>query len=1026
MDDLLTVVATRKPSSPGVEADQLRSVFPKTSTDSKVTTDSKLIISSPEEALQALRSEPDLRTLENILQYLKPPHHSQETGEIIIQKPSPQAARLIQTIVNTTLPAFWSVLTSLGDDGRQDRHMLLQCLDSLAGFGALLARLRELLDSGQPTIGSNATSQISAQLDDLLSVLEALLEDQLIWCRWQTYCNDPALGNQVELMWREFTAMLCGGRLLSVCAEALTTIRNSSKQPAEDHWCDDGGKYARWLGRGLVFMCLKLESSDTRAWKAQAQMLGKALSLGYQDQLVGEVCSGLLRDYQDLGTKLQACVSSLQDYEQHKFFNSLLRLLPKRLPHPDGSSSDDPTWWLQNTTKIGGAAALLSCLAREGGRKDDLVDWLTSTSGGGVGEDIAIRRAVVAAVATDEERLHTVLERSLQHFGDKLYIQHTPVLHQEVNVQILLLTAGYIHRSNPMALFTLARSSSHLSAISNRLSAASQRSRYLGMVVGTGISGLIDKADKKMVFSGDEMDNAETRWYLSLTGVEDKVGTIGDLDWSPKPPEVGDEGRRLCPPEVHRQRNERLLAARAKKEAAREETKKVVSIEEIDGSDEADDDDGLPTYAKPDSDEEDEEEDATLVQRDRPTAPVYIRDLISYLRNIDSFEHQRLALSTAASLIRRKSHFGAEVANHIEELATIFTGLQDKFDMEDFLEHRQQAMMAILLAKPLEMGQWFAKTFFDGDYSIGQRAMVLTTLGLGGRELAGFKDDDESTAITSPSSSKSQISDFPSKLLPSHLHNIYSSANPSSAIPSKALPQTPIDALTASLQKTMLQPLAISAADTLTGPNALKVRTFSSRMEVEKRTKKPKANELAKIVGEGFLFPLMGRWWIHLKAQSRSFPTPLIPLFLKTLALLLHFAGPTTTHLPRLTTEMWDLLLSLRHTALSPTPPSSSSQDKPTLTSLLFAFLTLLNIHDSDAQKRRLAEEHAKELLETQAWAEMVFRETAGGAEIKGGEAGMALDEGEQIRQLAAGVIVRSREVVEKYQRLMVGDLFDY
>ncbi len=44
-----------------------------------------------------------------------------------------------------------------------------------------------------------------------------------------------------------------------------------------------------------------------------------------------------------------------------------------------------------------------------------------------------------------------------------------------------------------------------------------------------------------------------------------------------------------------------------------------------------------------------------------------------------------------------------------------------------------------------------------------------------------------------------------------------------------------------------------------------------------------------------------------------------------------------------------------------------------------------------------------------------VFERIGGGSE-----------EGERVRMLAAGVLVRCREVVEKYQRLLMGDLVDF
>jgi len=225
----------------------------------------------------------------------------------------------------------------------------------------------------------------------------------------------------------------------------------------------------------------------------------------------------------------------------------------------------------------------------------------------------------------------------------------------------------------------------------------------------------------------------------------------------------------------------------------------------------------------------------------------YIRDLLSGLRDTENYDRQRLALSTAAILIRRKANFGTEVSDHAEELAALLTGLGDKYDMENFQEKRLQAMVALLVAQPLKMGQWFSKTFFDGDYSMGQRASILSTLGIGARELAGYSNED--TALTGAES----VPKFPSKMLPERLHKIY------------AATMSPVDALSEKLERTMIAPMAAEAADKLSGPNALKVRTFSSRMEVEKRRKKPIANELAKVVADGFFFPLTGRWWVHLK-----------------------------------------------------------------------------------------------------------------------------------------------------------------
>jgi telomere length regulation protein len=552
----------------------------------------------------------------------------------------------------------------------------------------------------------------------------------------------------------------------------------------------------------------------------------------------------------------------------------------------------------------------------------------------------------------------------------------------KVHTQVLLLAAGYVHRKAPLHLAMMMRSGAHLNAVSNRLAASSTRARFLGMVVGEALSSLVDKGDKRMDFKVDEMSTAEAKWFKSLVNVSDTVGSLEPL----KSGKVAKISKQAKP----------RASKPAQKLKAAPTGSKIISIEEIETDDEESDNDGLTPYAKPDSDAEDSDEDPTLITRNKPTAPVYIRDLISSLRDTENYDRQKLGLETAAALIRRKATFGTEVTDHVEELATLLVGLQDKYEINNFQEMRLQGMIAILVASPLKMGQWFSKTFFDGDYSISQRATVLTTLGLGARELGGFGAEDSTLTSTKSLPSTS----FPSKTLPENLHKLYGG---------KQSTNTAVDALSTQLSNTMIAPLAADLADKLTGPAVLKVRTFSSRMAVEKKRKKPIANSLAKVVADGFFFPLTGRFFIHFKAYGSShhnvvFQPYLLTLFIKTLSLLLHASGPSTLSLPQMTSEFWDLLLSLR---------TQSIGDITVIEALLFGFMTILEINED---KRSLVEVHGRQLLETQEWVEGVFgRVGAGGSE-----------EDERVRMLAAGVLVRVRECVEKYQALLMGDLASF
>ncbi|CAC9890822.1 unnamed protein product [Aureobasidium pullulans] len=584
-----------------------------------------------------------------------------------------------------------------------------------------------------------------------------------------------------------------------------------------------------------------------------------------------------------------------------------------------------------------------------------------------------------------EDPVQDLMEKIMKRFGDNLFVKHSPILQQEACAQILLLVAGYAHRAQPMSLFIMARSSAHLNGMSNRLNSSSPKARFLGMVVGMAISDLVDKSGSKMNFDIDDMKTPEGKWYQHLVRVNDKVGNYTDIKNV-----FGNETTNSL---TKSSQTNKSPASRKKPVPSKPKPKPMIQ-EEPRGSrimevlDDSEEDDDLVPYAKPDSDPEDEDEDPTMINRDKPKAPVYIRDLMAGLNDSENYDRHSLAVKNAAALIRRKASFGKEVSDHALELASILVGLGDTFDMEDFLELRLQALIAVLVSNPSQMAPWFARQVFDGDYSLSQRTTILSVLGLGARELAGYKDEDEDL------NPKIAATSFPSKQLPERLHKLYAAER-----------NAPLTRIASGLERAMIQPMALDAADKMSGPNILKVRTFSSRMEVEKR-KKVIPNALAKIVAEGFFFPLTGRWWQNLQAygaENVHFQPFLLSTYLKTLSLILHAAGSGTISLPQMTAEFWELILSVRTNALA---------DVSVLEAVLFATLTLLDMNED---KRRLAEEHSKQLIETQEWVELVFDRVGGGDE-----------EGERIRMLAASVLMKTREVVEKYQRLMVGDLVDY
>lgn len=517
------------------------------------------------------------------------------------------------------------------------------------------------------------------------------------------------------------------------------------------------------------------------------------------------------------------------------------------------------------------------------------------------------------------------------------------------------------------------------------------------MVVGEALSGLVHGKETKLDFKMDEMDTEEARWYKSLVQISDKIGPLDPLRepiFSPKPTNTPKEAR-----------PSRVAAQRPGKPPAQS----GFIIEEV--VDDEDEDPDLVPYAKPDSDAEDSDDDPTLISHNKPKAPVYIRDLISFFRDTENYDRQKLALTTAPTLIRRKATYGTEVSSHAEELATLLVGLQDKYELDNFNDLRLQGMVAIVVAQPKKMGQWFSKTFFDGDYSLSQRASVLIVLGLGGREIAGFETSEYAPAAQ-----------FPSKMLPAKVEKHYLASSSSNRLESsasnlKSLPPNALDSLAHSLSQAFLAPLAAGAADAATGPDVLKLSSFTSRLKSQSSTPtkgkaKPRIraipNTTASLIATSFFFPLTSRFQAAMHSASATtrgilFQPYLLTVYLKTLALLLHAAGPSTLALPQMTSEFWDLLLGVRGQCVG---------DLGVTQAVLFGLVALLDVNEADM--RGLCERHGREVVESVEWVSGVFSNTRGGDE--GGEEN-------EVKMIAAGVLIRLREAVDKYQALLMGDM---
>lgn len=536
------------------------------------------------------------------------------------------------------------------------------------------------------------------------------------------------------------------------------------------------------------------------------------------------------------------------------------------------------------------------------------------------------------------------------------------------------------------------RVGTYMTTISNRIGSTQSRAQFLGLVVGETLSALVDDKKKRLDFKMEQTETEEAKHLKDLTNISDPIGPIDPILSNLETETIPQKQKVVAPNKTIQKKTKQ------KKKPIVTESKPKAIIEEVDSSD---DDEDLAPYSK-DSDPEDSDDDATLVQRNKPKPPVYIRDLVSYLRDSESYDKQVLALQTAPVLIRRKTNYGTEVSFHADELAGLLVGIQDKFEIENFQDLRLQGMVALVVSQPKTMAPWFARTFFEGDYSLHQRTSVLITLGLSARELAGFEASEYQSAAS-----------FPSKRLPEKMEQLYlNSTNDNRALPSsqlKALPSNALDTISQSLTSSFLAPLAAEAADSNTGPDVLKLQTFTARYK-SKTKSKPRVraipNTTAALLATSFFSPLTAHFQVALhSAKPIILNHALLALYLQTLGIVIHSAGPSTLSLPQLTAELWNLLLGVRVHVLG---------DLGAMKGWLVAMASLLEVNGGDM--RRLCENQGREVMETREWVAMVFEKTRG--EDSGEE--------NEVKMLSAGVLIRIGEAIEKYQALLMGDMIGF
>ncbi|GAB0134814.1 hypothetical protein EsDP_00003170 [Epichloe bromicola] len=1008
MDELLTPVRTtylrRKTDDEPLLVQVRSSATRKTTASIKDSPTSR--IESADDALSVLKSQPDYDSLSAALRFLT---SKQDSSTFNIHVPSPKSAAIAHVLVTEIATNYWTLLreASLTEEAAApagqnlDADRLIQSLQSVTGVNAMVGHVKALLLESKTGKQDLRRSDVQLHLGIFLHLLAALLEGgnaiRQIWRSSTSYLVDAA---SKRVQTNSLISLVTSGKILSLAAETSRVI-GADEVPHSARWLIDGVDYSRWIAQNLVEWA-KVYPGDDLELQFCFHLFQRSLSLGYAETIVTFTIDKLLLS-QELPRELFSKVCLRQPQIIKKVMNILLGYLSRRFLNDLELGQAAPN---ANVSAVAGVIS--DVVQNDPTRMEQLVSWCCSTSGAGLGDSVGIRRAVMAVLAKDKETITSVLEKSLNQFGDQLYIKHTAIMQQQAHAELLLLAAGYVARLSPIKLTMLLRSGTYLRTISNRIASTHARARFLGMCVGEALSTLQDSNTKKLDFHMEETDSEEAQWLKGLTRATDSVGParliLSSISQSQSQPVNSERPRVTTSKSKSNSQPQPRPRIKGKGRVPVSQPAPRPIVEEVDSSDEDEDDDLQPILDKG-SDPEDSDDDATLVRRNKPKPPVYIRDLITFLRDSESYDKQELGVKTAPTLIRRKANYGTEVSSHAEELARLLVGLQDKFDIDNFENLRIQSMISLVIAQSKSMAPWFARTFFEGDYSLSQRTSVLVTLGLSARELAG---------IQTPGCQS--VPSFASKRLPDKMERFYFEPTQQARTlhspqisQLKGLPPNALDTITQSLTSSFLGPLAAEAADATSGPDALKVQTFTARYKSKSRAK-PRVraipNTTAAVLSTYFFSPLTAHFQFALRSSKPVVLNPaVLALYLQTLGIIVNAAGPSTLSLPQITSELWDLLLRVRVHVMG---------DVGATKGWLVAISVLLEVNEDNM--RRLCEEQSREVVESREWVSAVFERTRG--EDGGDE--------NDVKMLAAGVLIKLGEVIEKYQALLMGDLIGF
>ncbi|ORY97265.1 telomere length regulation protein-domain-containing protein [Syncephalastrum racemosum] len=486
--------------------------------------------------------------------------------------------------------------------------------------------------------------------------------------------------------------------------------------------------------------------------------------------------------------------------------------------------------------------------------------------------------------------LQKTMARLIQIWTDPIFVQRHAFQEHTYTSSALLLIAGYLPREDLQQLLI---ECPIVAGVSLWFQGSDQATLKLGLAVAETISKLSD--DEEMQFKSGILGKETDSYLFSIMDLVKKQDAF-----LPVEEEEEEDSVQVTLPSDDDESEE---------EVAELDPDALDDFDAASSSDEESDASDLEPY--PMEDESDTEDGDAKAKRVKPRKPVYVVDLLAYMKDQDEPIKLEMALNSAAQVIRQRAGMGTELEESAQGLVNRLVGFPTSIEFEDMEEHLREALVALMVCAPEAAVPHSIDQIFNRNTSKSRVFVLLAAITLAVRELAGWKTLDVNKAIEEATDQTKRI-DIKS-------------------------PTTPVGQVT----------------------------RVSRRAEVEKKQREnTRRNRLSGLAGRVFFFPLLTGWWQGAYGRKPYWignDPRVSERFVMTLNVILHSATNTPDK-RSIVRSYLEFALTLRFANVTPQVTQA----------LLMGVDIVVNVN-YNGQEGLLVQDYTRELVQIKEWMEEIM-----------------------------------------------------